>query len=148
MEAKIPGFGRGCGEEAFPVAAGFFQQNERAAHIGFKKSHRTVDGTIHMAFRSQVHDRVRFKNFKGRAHGRGIRNIGLDEMIARAVRHIGQRGGIAGVGELIHIDHAPGAGRKHFTNHGRTDEARAARNQKSMCHQIFPWNKLLTVRTY
>lgn len=90
MEAEITGFLRLRGRQAFPVAARFFQQHKGAPHIGLQKSAGIVNGPIHMAFGRQMHDGVRFENLKGGAHCCGIRNIGVQKMVARMISHISQ----------------------------------------------------------
>ena len=72
-------------------------------------------------------------------------NLETAALMERIARHIGQGARIAGVGELVHVDHAPSAGRKHLAHHGRADEARAARNQKSMRHQFILWGRSIVI---
>ena len=59
------------------------QQREGSDDVGRDEVLRAVDRTVDMAFGRKVHYRVRPKLFENLSHGGGIRNVGLQEMIAR-----------------------------------------------------------------
>ena len=58
-----------------------------------------------MAFGGQMHHAVGLEVREGGVHGGAVANIGLEEMIARVVFDIAQRGEIAGIGQLVDIEH-------------------------------------------
>ena len=87
---------------------------------------RAVDRTVDMALRRKVHDRVRSKLFENLSHGGGVRNIGLQEMIARIGAGGWNRSRIGGIGQLIDVEDFMIGFRQQQTKKSRADETVAA----------------------
>ena len=123
--------------KGLPVPPGFFQQGKGADDVGLHEGGRAVNGAVHMAFGGKMHDAGRLEDFKGRAHGGGVRNIRLDEVVAGMVLYIGQRGEVAGIGQLVDVDDAPVGGGEQKMHDCGADEARAAGDNDGMFHACF-----------
>ena len=112
-----------------PVGAGGLKHRVGADDIGFHEGGGAVDGTVDMAFGGQMHDRVGPVPVKDRIHRRAVADIGLLERIAGGVRDLGHIGQRSGIGQLVEVDdRMPGPDRA--ADHGRSDEARAACDEK------------------
>lgn len=104
MEAEAFGFGGIAGFQAAPVFTGRFQQRVGADDVGLDKVRRAVDGAVYVAFSSQMHNDIWLCVRQYAVHLLGIGDVRLLKLVARAVRHAGQRVQVTGVGELVQID--------------------------------------------
>ena len=68
-----------------------FEQGEGADHVGADERRRTVDGTIDVAFRRQVHDCVGAVFGEDGAHGVRVGNVGHDQGVARVAVRVLER---------------------------------------------------------
>ena len=103
-----------------------FQQHERAGDIGVHKIRRPVDRAVDMAFRRQMHHRIRLMRGKRRAHRRRIGNIRLHQKMARMAQRTLQRVLGGRIGHLVDIDDFMVAACNGAPDHGRADKAAAA----------------------
>ena len=96
-----------CGRrKALPVGECRGKQAERADDVGLDEFGRAVDRAVDMAFGREMHDDVDVVFAKNSRHSGGVADVGLDEAIVRIILDLAQRGEIAGIGELVDIDHA------------------------------------------
>ena len=94
-----------------------------------------VDRAIDVAFRRQMHHDIGPIIRKDALHFVGVGDVGAHERIARIVRDRRERSQIAGVGELVdHADAMVGFANE-MADDGRSDEARAPGDEKSLRHQ-------------
>ena len=88
MEAKRRFLRRSQG---IPPATGRLQQRIGAHDIGFDKRRRAVNRTIDMAFRRQVHHRIRLMLTKNAIQLAAVADIHLFKGETRILRHRRQR---------------------------------------------------------
>ena len=123
QKAELPGcFSR----KLTPIAQGLLQQREGSGDVGRDEVLRAVDRTVDMAFGRKVHDGVGPKLFENLSHGGGVRNVGLQEMIARIGPGAWNRSRIGGIGQLIDIEDFMIGFRQQQTKKSRADETVAA----------------------
>lgn len=72
----------GCFIQRLPVATGGFKQRVGSDHVGLDEHAGAVDGTVNMAFSSQMHDSVGTEVLEQLCKGRAIGNVDLSELIA------------------------------------------------------------------
>ncbi|MCY1389369.1 hypothetical protein D9M71_41640 [compost metagenome] len=94
-----------CLVQAQPVGAGAFQQAVGTDDIGLDEGRRAVDGTVHMGFGGQVHHRIGLESGQRLANGLAIGDIRLEKLVARIVGNGGQRLEVAGIGQLVEVQH-------------------------------------------
>ena len=114
-----------------PIGAGGFQQGIGANDIGLDKGGRAVDGAVHVRLGRQVHDRVRLELGQGATDHRAVADIGLQELVVRVVRDAGQRFEVAGVGQLVEVEHLVLGVIEQVANQRRTNKTRAAGDQNT-----------------
>ena len=119
------------------MAERFLQQHEGADDIGLQKLAGTVDRAIDMAFGREMHDHVGLEPLEGILHGRGIGDIGADELVARIVLDRRERGEIAGIGQFVDHQHIVIGVGDQMAHDRRADKARAAGDQETFCHLSF-----------
>ena len=86
-----------CARTKFaPMRERGLEQDIGADDIGVDEFGGTVDRSVDMAFRRQMHDRVGIEARKNLGNGRTIADIGAAEMIARMSLHRSKRGEITG----------------------------------------------------
>ena len=105
------------------------EQNVGADDIGVDEFGRPVDRAVDMAFCRQMHHRVGIETRENLGDGRTIADIGAAEMIARMALHRGERGKIAGIGQLIDDQHLVISVADQMPDQRRADESRSARDQ-------------------
>ncbi|MNE67255.1 hypothetical protein D3C80_1628530 [compost metagenome] len=74
----------------------------------------------------QVHDRVRLELGQGPTDRYAVADIGLQELVTRVVRNAGQRLEVAGVGQLVEVEHLVPGVVEQVANQRRADKARTA----------------------
>ena len=89
-----------------PISARGFQKRVGADNIGFDKRRCTVNRAVDMAFRRQMHQCIGLVRGKHALKLGAVADIHLLEGIARAGGHRFERLEIAGISELVYIDHA------------------------------------------
>ena len=70
-----------CPLKPAPIDQRRLQHDKGAHHIGEDEGIGPIDRPVDMAFGGQMHDHIWLKLSKGRRHGRGVGNIGLQEAI-------------------------------------------------------------------
>jgi len=88
-----------------PVGAGGFQQCIGADDVGLDECRRAVDGAVDVGLGGQVHDGIRLEAAQRLAYRSLITDVGLQEAIARVVLDLAQRLQVAGVGQLVEVEH-------------------------------------------
>ena len=108
------------------ILPGSFQQRVRADDVRLNELARTVDRTIHMAFRSEVHHMRRFELCKHPIKLILVADVDLLELEPVGLRDRREIFRIARIGELI--DHAYGIRRvvDDVPGHCRPDESGSA----------------------
>ena len=91
--------------QLLPIGSRGFQQAIGADNVGLDKIRRTVNGTVDMGLGRQVHDRIGLEACEQGADGGLVDDIGLDELIAAVGRDAGQRLKVAGVSQLVQVEH-------------------------------------------
>ena len=104
------------------------EQDIGADDIGVDEFGRTVDRSVDMAFRRQMHDRVGIETRKNLGNGRTIADIGAAEAIARMTLHRSKRGEIAGIGQLVDDQHLVIGVTDEMSDQRRSDKARSTRD--------------------
>ena len=113
-----------------PIRQGGVQQDEGADQIGLDEGRWPVDGTVHMGFRGQMHDRIRPVTVENRGDGPGVADVGPLEAIARVRFDGGKRPWDSRVCQLIQIDHMDIRFRDQEPDDSGTDKAGAARDKQ------------------
>ena len=85
-----------------------------------------------MALGREVHDAVRAELGEEPVHGGAIGDVGLREAVIRQVRDGTQALEVAGVGELVDVEHLDAEVAREMADDGRADEARAARDEDAL----------------
>ena len=125
---EAEGLGLGRGQRA-PIGPHRFQQMKAAQQIVLDEGRRGIDGAVHMGLGGQMQHGGRAMLRQQGVHGLTIADIGLNEAVTRRPAGLGDRRRRAGIGQPVHIDHAP-AGRGHQpADHRRADEAGPAGHQ-------------------
>ena len=88
-----------------PVGAHRFEQVEGADHVGLDEIFGAVDRSVHMAFGGEVDHGARPVLRQQPLHQRTVADVALHEDVTGVAAQAGQILGIAGVGELVEIDH-------------------------------------------
>ncbi|MDT4871067.1 hypothetical protein FQZ97_1061770 [compost metagenome] len=94
-----------------------------------------------MGFGGQVHHGVGLEAGQRRADGLAVGDIGLEELVARIGRDGSQGFEVAGIGQLVEVEHLmPGFGQQ-MANKSRTDEAGSAGDQDAHvpCPESYGW---------
>ncbi|MNO56927.1 hypothetical protein D3C76_474500 [compost metagenome] len=123
-----------------PVGAAGFQQAVGTNDVGLDEVRRAVDRAVYVGFGGQVHDGI---GLEARKHGtdRGlIDDIGLDELIAGVGRDTSQRFQVAGIRQLVEVEHFVFGVVDQMAYQCRTNEASTAGNKNA--HRDLPSLKL------
>lgn len=91
--------------QLLPIGSRGFQQAVGANDVGLDKIRRAVNGAVDMGLGRQVHDRIGFEACEQGADGDLVDDIGLDKLIAAVGRDAGQRLEVAGVSQLVQVEH-------------------------------------------
>ena len=108
--------------ERGPVAARRLEQRERADHVGLHKFGRAGDRAVDMALGGKVHDPVRAEARHGLLHRGPVADVGLEKAVSVAAFDSAERGEIAGIGQLVDVQHIVAALEHEMANKGRSDE--------------------------
>ena len=111
--------------QSAPVFQRGIEQAERADDIGLDEGARPVDRAVDMAFGRQVHDPVDPLFAQQGQHQLAIEDIAFDQPVVGGVCDHLQAFGVAGIGQLVEIDHALAVAHQ-LAHHRRADEARTA----------------------
>ena len=87
-----------------PVAAGRFEQAERADDIGLDKGRRSRDGPVDMGLRREMDHSVGFELAEEGLDCRPIADVGMHEAVAGMSGDIAQGFERARIGELVDIE--------------------------------------------
>ena len=115
-----------------PVSERRLKQREGADEVGLDERIRAVDRAIDMAFGGKVHDHVGLRIGEEPAHRRRIDDVGFDKAIAGIPGDRGERGKIAGIGQLVDDDDAVRRLGDQVSNHRRADEAGSSRDDEDL----------------
>ena len=118
-----------------PVTARSLQQGIGAGDIRLDKAARPVNGTVHMRFRGQMHDRVRFVLIQNAGQRRCVTDIGPLEAVIGTVRHRGNIGQTGRIGQRVQIDDCMTRS-DGLTNDGGTDEACASGHEQFHSYEL------------
>src|SRR5690606_8791372 len=92
---------------------------------GFHEGSRSIDRTIDVTFRREVHHAVDLFLAQQSEYEVGVGDVAFDEAVVRRVVDHAQRREVAGISQLIEIDYAPPCANQAADDRG-TDEAGAA----------------------
>jgi len=74
--------------------------------VGLDELFRRVDGAVHVAFGCQVEDRAGPVFFEKAPHQFRVADVTLDEGVAGVVFQVGEGRPVAGIGQLVEVDHS------------------------------------------
>src|SRR5690606_25169563 len=114
---------------AAPVAERRLEQGKGAVDVGPDELPRTADRAVDVAFGREVQDRARPVLGQQGGHALLVADVGLHEHMGRLLADRREVLEIAGVGELVDIDHRAEAGAKPVENEIGSDEAGAASDE-------------------
>lgn len=117
------------GVQPVPIAASCLQQGIGADDVGLDEGGRAIDGAVHMAFGGQVHYCIGLMGAKDPFQFSSVAEINLLKGVTFAGGRLGQRFKVAGIGELVHIDHGISGMADNVTNDGGADKAGDAGNE-------------------
>lgn len=92
--------------QRLPIELCGLKQRQSAHHVGAGECERVLDGTVYMAFGSQVDNAVDPLFLHQTVEGVEITDVHLHEPVVGAVLYVLQVGQIAGVGQLVKVDDA------------------------------------------
>ena len=113
--------------QAPPIFERCVEQPECADDVRFDERRRSINRTVDMRFRRQMHDRVGLLVGEDAAHLPAVANVGLIEAIVRRTFHRAQRLEAARVSELVDVDDVVAA-RHEVPHDSAADESGAARD--------------------
>lgn len=87
-----------------PVIARGLEQHQRAGDVGLDERRRAVDGTVDVAFRREIDNRLRSMPAQQRTHQRAIADVALHEHVVRVVGDGCERVEVARISQRIEID--------------------------------------------
>ena len=123
--------------QLLPIGARGFQQAVGAHDIGLDKIRRTVNGTVDMGLGRQVHDRIGFEACEHGADGGLVDDIGLDKLIAAVGRDAGQRLEVAGVSQLVQVEHFMLSVLNQVPDQGRANKSGTAGDENAHVEGLF-----------
>ena len=115
--------------QRLPVRARRFQQGKGADNIGVDKGRRAMDRAINMAFGGEMDQCPWTMRVQQLADQRPVANIAVHELVPRITVQAAQRIQVAGIGELVKIDHQLVALCQPVEHKVPTDKSGTARNQ-------------------
>ena len=90
--------------EAFPVELCGLEQGERSHHVRLREGERILDGTVHVAFCSQVNDAVDLLVLHELVESVEVADVHLHELVVRLALDILQVREVARIGQLVEVD--------------------------------------------
>src|SRR5262249_44779601 len=108
--------------ELAPVAQRFLKQRECSDHVGLDEFSRTVNRAIDVAFRCQVHHRIRSVPVKKGAQVSAVANVDLCESVTWVARGLRDRSEVRRIGELVNDDDECGGIAQKVPHEGGPDE--------------------------
>ena len=90
--------------EAFPVELCGLEQGERSHHVRLREGERVLDGTVHVAFCSQVNDAVDLFILHELVESVEVADVHLHELVVRLALDILQVREVARIGQLVEVD--------------------------------------------
>ena len=126
------------GGQLAPVAARGFEQAEGADDVGGDEVFGTVDGAVDVAFGGKVDDGARAVFGQQAIHQRAVADVALHKAVAHIAFQRRQVGPVAGVGELVHIDHRLANARQPVKHEIAADETGATcdENHPKFLHRM------------
>src|SRR5215471_18901294 len=110
------------------------EQASRSFDVRANEGRGVENRTVHVRFRSEVHDCIECMLFEHLMHLGGVRNVTLDESISRVIRDFVEIAKIACVGQEIVIDDVRVLTlADKIADEARTDETGSAGNQNLHC---------------
>jgi hypothetical protein len=94
-----------CRGQAAPVSPHRLEQAESAHDVGLYEIFRAVDGAVHVAFGGKVQHRAGAVFGQQAVHQRAVAQVAVHEGVALIPLQAGQVFQVAGVGELVEVDH-------------------------------------------
>ncbi len=88
-----------------PVGASGFQQCERTLDVGTDEFARPLNRTIHMRLGGKMHHRPRAMLGQQGVHPRPVADVAAHEDMARIALKRGKIIQVAGIGQIVQIDH-------------------------------------------
>ena len=113
------------------VAARGIQHHLRADHVGLDEGARIGDRAVDVAFRRQVHHRLRREVCEGRAHGIRVADVGLDKAVAGIVGEAIQRHRVGRVGQRVQRQHVVAEVAHEMEHESGADEAATSGHQNA-----------------
>jgi hypothetical protein len=98
VKTKVLGF---VGGKLAPVVECMLQQHKCPDNVGLDEGRRTIDGTIDMALRGQVHDKVGAIVREQLANGLSVGDVGPNKAVPKTILYRCQRVEIAGLGKIF-----------------------------------------------
>ena len=117
-----------------PMLQRGLQQVVGADDVGLDESTRAVDGAVDMGLGGQVQHGGGAELGEDPRHGRGVPDIGPNEMVARAIGHRGHVGQVAGIAQVIEIDDRRLGLPDQAAHHRRSDEPGTAGHEDGRSH--------------
>ena len=114
--------------ERAPVLQRRLQQHIGADDIGLDEGRGAGDGAVHVALGGQMDHRVGPVLGEGGGHGRGVADVGLQELIMAGFGDVRRGAEARRIGQLVDVHHLHAAPREQAT-HRRTDKSGAAGDQ-------------------
>ena len=121
--------------QSAPVAAHRFKQVKRADDVGLDEFARAMDGAVDVAFGGKVDDRARTVLGQQLRQQRTVADVALHKGVAWVVLQAGQVFQVAGVGELVQVEHWLIYLRQPVQHKVAADETGTARNEDT--HDLF-----------
>jgi len=123
------------GRQRLPVVTHRFKQAKRAHDIGLDESAGAIDGTIDVAFRSEIQHRIGLVFGQQAGDQCAVADVALHEHVVRIAVQAAQGLQVTGVGQRIEIDHLDPTGDR-FENKVTANESGTA-GDKPCGHYLF-----------
>jgi hypothetical protein len=120
--------------QAIPVRAHRLQQAEGADDIRLDEVFRAVDAAVDVALGGKIDDGARAVLVQQPGYQRGIADISLDEDVTRIAAQAGQVLEVAGIGQLVEVEHRFRGAGEPVQHKITADESGAARCEDHGCN--------------
>ena len=125
--------------QGFPVELGSLEKRKSSHDIRLGKRKRILDGTVHVAFCSQMNDTVDMFVLHELVERIEVANVHLHELVVRLVLDVFQVRKVARISQLVKIDNLVFRVLVHKqANHVATNEACAAGDNDGSFHKMVP----------
>src|SRR5262245_5669294 len=129
-EGALPG-----DRQRVPMGSGGAEEPSRPDDVRLDERLRPVDRAVDMALGGEVDDDVRIEDLESTFERETVADVSLNEAVPLVTRDGIERAQVAGVGQLVEVQHAMIARLDQVSDERRADEPSPARHQHARAHR-------------